>query len=109
MGRVIMNLLTNAIKFSHKGGTIEVELVNNLDNSFTISVKDQGIGIAEDKLAKIFEPFSGSSKAGTLNEKSIGLGLSIAKKIVGLHNGTIRVESKLGVGSNFMVTMPIEV
>lgn len=109
LGRVIMNLLTNAIKFSNMGGIVEVDLVNNLDNTFSLSVKDTGIGIAQEKLDKIFEPFSGSSKPGTSNEKSVGLGLSIAKKIVGLHNGNIRVESAVGVGSNFVVTMPIQV
>jgi PAS domain S-box-containing protein len=103
--QVFVNLVGNAIKFSPQGGTITVRLRNE-DGVVRADVIDQGIGIASEQLARIFERFyqvDGSSKrrfGGT------GLGLAIVKEIVEAHSGTVTVESEPGVGSKFSFTVP---
>jgi signal transduction histidine kinase len=105
LGRVFVNLIGNAIKFSSTGGTFTVRL-RNADDSVQAQVIDQGIGIAEDQLDRIFERFyqvDGSTKrtfGGT------GLGLAIVKEIVDAHGGRITVASELGVGSIFTFVIP---
>jgi signal transduction histidine kinase len=105
LGRVFANLIQNAIKFTPQEGSITVRLRN--DGSFVrADVIDQGIGIAEDQLDRIFERFyqvDGSSKrrfGGT------GLGLAIVKEIIDAHGGEITVSSEVGVGSTFSFTVP---
>jgi signal transduction histidine kinase len=104
--QVFDNLIGNAVKFSPDGGTITVRLSNDGD-LVRAAVVDEGIGIRQDQLTKIFDRFyqvDGSSKrrfGGT------GLGLAIVKEIVEAHQGTIGVESQLGVGSTFSFTIPV--
>ncbi len=100
--------LENAIKYSHPGSDIIVDLAI-LDHTVKINFKDQGIGIEPSELAHIFDRFyrvdsarSGSKVGG------FGLGLSIAKKIAELHQGQIEVESKVGQGSKFSVLLPLK-
>jgi two-component system, OmpR family, sensor kinase len=105
MQQVLHNLLSNAIKFSHEGTTITVTLRRS-ETDVIVSVADQGQGIAAAELGKLFKPFSTTSTRGTANEKSTGLGLAIVRRIVEAHGGHIRVESELGRGSTFFVTLP---
>ncbi len=106
--RVINNLLGNAVKFSPRGSSIEVELKSGQSEStVSLTVKDHGIGIAEDRLPYLFDKFSRISREGTEGEASTGLGMSIVKEVVESHNGTIDVESKPGKGSKFIVTFPV--
>ena len=105
IGRVLGNLITNAIKFSPRGGVISV-CIRDLKRDVEISVKDNGIGIPENMQREIFNMFTEAKRPGTAGEKSFGLGLSISKQIVESHNGTIWVESKPGSGSTFYVRLP---
>lgn len=104
--RVLLNLLSNAIKFSNKGGTIRVNLIKN-DDILRIEVEDNGIGIKEDNLHKIFDKFVQLDSTMTRKNEGSGIGLSIVKSFVELHNGNISVESKINEGTIFTVDLPI--
>lgn len=111
LSQVINNLMGNAVKFTHKGSvTLKTELININDSKASIRFKviDSGIGIAEDKLATIFDSFSQAGTDITRKYGGTGLGLSIAKKIVELQDGSIRVESKLNHGTTFIFEMPFD-
>jgi signal transduction histidine kinase len=96
--RVINNLITNAIKFSNRGSTIDIATGFKANKAF-IQVKDYGIGIPQDMQSIIFDRFTKAGRKGTEGEKSMGLGMSIVKRIVDLHHGTITLESKEGEGT----------
>lgn len=103
--QVLHNLLSNAIKYSTPHTTITVDIRDHVTN-FEISVKDQGVGIPESELSKLFTEFGTTSAKTTANESSTGLGLAIAKKIVNGHGGEIMAKSKLNEGSEFLFTLP---
>lgn len=103
--RVFSNLLDNAIKYTSPEGHIYISLKNSDDNVLFI-IRDTGSGIPEDQKERIFDRFFRVDPSRTRETGGIGLGLSISKNIVDLHNGKIEVESKLGVGSTFIVTLP---
>jgi signal transduction histidine kinase len=105
--QVLLNLVGNAIKFTDRG-SVEVA-ARAADGRFTVSVRDTGPGIAEADQARIFEEFQQVDATSTRKKGGTGLGLAIAKRIVGLHGGTLTVESALGVGSTFYMTVPIRV
>jgi len=99
-------LLDNAIKYSSNKKVISIS-VKKIDSKIQISVKDNGIGIEKKDIPYIFDRFYRADKSRTKQKaKGYGLGLSIAKRIVTLHNGSITVESKIGKGSIFAVTLP---
>lgn len=104
--RVLLNLLSNAIKFSKKEGTVKVNLIKNND-ILRIEVEDNGIGIKDDNLHKIFDKFVQLDSSMTRKNEGSGIGLSIVKSFVELHNGNISVESKINEGSIFKVDLPI--
>jgi len=104
-GQVIDNLVSNAIKFSPSGTTVQVSLRAG-NGSFAFSVHDQGPGIPEEERKLLFRSFQKLSARPTGGEKSTGLGLAIVKKIVDAHGGTIEVESPPGGGTRFTVTTP---
>jgi len=106
IGRMINNLLGNAIKFSSAGEEIIIA-AEQKDKTILISVKDNGIGIPPGMQNEVFNTFSGIRRMGTAGEKSFGLGLSICKQIVEAHNGEIWVESEPGKGSVFFVELPL--
>ena len=102
---VVRNLISNAIKFTNQGGTIEVS--GNDDGAFmTIAVKDNGVGIGEQFLPKLFRIDEQYRRTGTANERGTGLGLILCKEFVERNGGEIRVESKIGNGSTFSFTLP---
>jgi len=103
---VFNNLLSNAIKYSHPDTTVTVT-TGISDGRVQISVKDQGIGIQEDEVDKVFTKFAKVSNKPTAGESSTGLGLAIVKKLVELHDGEITVSSIYGKGSTFTVTLPL--
>lgn len=105
--RVILNLLSNAIKFTELGGNIYVNVIDNKD-SITISVRDTGVGIPEDKLNVIFERFGQVDKTIKRNREGTGIGLSLVKLLVEMHEGRINVKSKIGEGSEFIIEIPIK-
>ncbi|MDY6933935.1 MAG: ATP-binding protein [Spirochaetota bacterium] len=104
--KAVFNLISNALKFTPAGGLIDVQLDGNKDK-FNISIKDTGIGIPRDKLNTIFERFSQVDSSLSRQYSGTGIGLSFAKEIIELHKGTIEVESELGKGSVFTISMPI--
>ena len=104
--QVLNNFISNAIKFSYPQSVIKVQL-NSSDDHLVISVTDEGQGIPEKDLDKLFKAFEQTSVKTTGGEKSTGLGLSIVKKIVEGHKGKIRVESEVGKGSTFYAFLPI--
>jgi len=105
--QVINNLLSNAIKYSPRGGRIEVALKRANDQAL-IWVSDEGVGIAREDLPYIFEPFRRTA-ASREEVPGVGLGLSVAQRIVRAHGGAIHVESQTGRGSTFRVHLPAEV
>jgi len=102
---MVYNLLDNAIKYSKPGCEIDVELREE-NHQLVLSVADNGIGIPEEYQEKIFEKFFRVPQGDVHNAKGYGLGLSYVASVVKQHGGVIRVESKLGNGSRFVVTMP---
>ncbi len=106
MERIILNLLSNAIKFTPNGGSIEVNIYDKV-NSVCISVKDTGLGIPIEKQSYIFEKFVQVDKSFSRNREGSGIGLSLVKELVVIHNGTIEVESSLGKGSEFKIELPV--
>ncbi len=107
MRQVIDNLLTNAIKFSPAGTTVDLAC-RQTKQTLEISVADQGPGIPSEDIDKLFGTFQKLSVQPTAGEKSTGLGLSIVKQIVNAHGGEITVDSKVGKGSVFTVRIPVE-
>jgi signal transduction histidine kinase len=104
--QILINLLTNALKFSYAGGEIIVTLKQQL-NSLHLSIEDSGIGIAAEKIDTIFNPFEQVDMTFTRSRGGVGLGLTITKRLVELHEGTIAVTSTIGKGSIFTVILPI--
>jgi signal transduction histidine kinase len=101
--QVVFNLLTNALKFTPRGGHIEVTARPQGDE-VVISVRDDGSGIAEADQSRIFEEFQ---QVGTSQlQEGTGLGLALSRRFVELHGGRLSVESALGSGSTFTFTMP---
>ena len=106
MGRVMQNLVTNAIKYSQSGTTIRVRF-KLWAKTLRISIKDEGVGIAKDSLPFIFDQYYTEDKARA-DASSNGLGLYITKEIVKEHGGNVTVTSKKGKGSTFTVILPVE-
>lgn len=106
---LVYNLLSNAFKYTSDGGHIEVGIYYRQGaQDFTLSVKDDGVGVPKDKQEAIFEPFVQASDASYKGMSSSGIGLSFCKEIVDIHGGRIWVESQPGSGSCFYVTLPID-
>lgn len=103
--RMIVNLLKNAVDYSHKDGEIEVSLKKQ-NNKAVLVIKDFGVGIKESDLGHIFERFYKADDSRTLNSTSTGLGLAIVLEIVKEHKGTIKVDSILGKETTFTVILP---
>jgi signal transduction histidine kinase len=103
---VLRNLVSNAIKFTNNGGAININAIENSGN-VTISVSDNGIGIAQDELKKLFYISEVLTTKGTAGETGTGLGLLLCKEFVEKNSGRIWVESKEGKGSDFKFTLPI--
>lgn len=104
--QVILNLLTNAIKFSLAGGTVSVELVRMHDDRLAIVVRDGGIGIKSEDVGRVFEPFVQAEEGMSRRFSGIGLGLSIARKIARLHGGDVTLQSQFGVGTTARFELP---
>jgi signal transduction histidine kinase len=104
INQILSNLLSNAIKYPPEHTRIEFETLTN-DKTITIMVQDQGIGISADDQKHLFERFFRASNSG--NIKGTGLGLHIVKRSIDLVGGTIEVESEIGKGTRFKISLPI--
>lgn len=107
IARLFINLISNAYKYSRQGKKITVSLVCE-NNNIEFYVKDEGIGIDDDNLKKIWDRFYQVNPARSNADGSMGLGLAMVKQIAQCHNGKVWAESKPGVGSTFFFTMPCE-
>ena len=103
---IFRNIIANAIKFSYRGSDIDI-FVHTNDDFLIISIKDYGKGISPDLIPKLFEVGSKVGTLGTEGEKSSGIGLSICRDFIQVHNGKIEVESELQKGSTFKIYLPL--
>lgn len=108
LDKILYNLLSNAAKYNKAGGSIKISLLYDKDKSFIwLSVKDNGEGISPEKLKDLFKRFY-EGDYRKFNTIGTGIGLSLTKDLVELHKGTITVDSKLGVGTEFTIKLPID-
>jgi len=105
ISNVIHNLLDNAIKYSPNQLHVEIQ-TESQEGQFVIKIKDQGIGMEKSVFESVFEPFYRVPTGNIHNVKGFGLGLSYVKKIVDAHGGKVKVESTLGAGSTFIISLP---
>jgi two-component system phosphate regulon sensor histidine kinase PhoR len=111
--QIFINLLSNGINYTQEGGKVKVRvepLAMNKDGDYErlkIVVSDTGIGIPKKDLPRIFERFYRVDKARSRSSGGTGLGLSIVKHLVELHKGTIRVDSEVGMGTKFIIELPV--
>ncbi|WP_300259526.1 sensor histidine kinase [Clostridium sp.] len=105
--RCVINLLSNAVKYTNGHGTIEVFIRQCENESVEIAIKDTGVGISEKQQKIIFNRFAQADSVSKKQYRSSGIGLTLVKSIIELHNGTIRVESELNKGSTFIIVLPI--
>lgn len=106
MRQIMLNLLSNASKFTPEHGRIDVT-VRALDNGdLELSVRDTGIGIPEDKLAEVMEPFGQVDDSSARQHGGTGLGLPITRSLTEMHGGSFRLESVMGKGTVTTVTLP---
>lgn len=104
--QVLNNLIGNAVKYSHADTRVAIQITRAGD-VVTVTVSDQGQGIPEEDLPKLFKAFGRTSVQATAGEQSTGLGLAIARKIVEGHGGRMSVRSRVGEGSTFSFTLPV--
>jgi len=113
LGQIVLNLLQNGVNYTPEGGTVRVTASGlpadpeGGEDRVRIVVSDTGIGIPKQDLPRIFERFYRVDKARSRNSGGTGLGLSIVKHLVELHRGSIAVESEVGIGSRFIVELPV--
>jgi signal transduction histidine kinase len=107
INEVLGNLISNAFKFTPRGGKVALS-VAPVDSTVVITVADTGAGISREQLPHIFDKFYQADNQAQASSKGTGLGLAIAKEIVEAHGGKTTVESRVGVGTTFVVTLPIE-
>ncbi len=112
--QIIINILGNSVKFTHDGDTISIrvqELNSDPEDTthvFRFELEDTGIGMSEDYLPTLFDPFSQADNGSRTHYSGTGLGMAITKKLVDLMGGTIQVESKLNVGTKMILEFPLE-
>ncbi|MBI2988316.1 MAG: HAMP domain-containing histidine kinase, partial [Deltaproteobacteria bacterium] len=106
LGQVFGNLISNAIKFSRRGGEIEVGASQRNGKEITAWVKDNGVGVSSEEISDLFEKYRQTTSGKKSGDKGTGLGLVICKMIVEAHGGKIWVESEEGKGTTFSFTLP---
>lgn len=104
--RMINNILTNALKYTERNGEIEIAITELDNQKIQIAIKDNGIGIAAEHLPNIFNRFYRVDSARSQASGGVGLGLAIVESIVDLHQGSISITSRLGVGSTVFIVLP---
>ncbi|MDO4522245.1 MAG: ATP-binding protein [Eubacteriales bacterium] len=113
MQRVISNILTNAVKYNRSGGTVECRVserpVDDGHSSYELKIRDTGIGMSQEFLAHIFEPFSRERETPDTTYSGTGLGMAITGELVHMMGGTIHIESEPDVGTTVTVQLPLEI
>jgi signal transduction histidine kinase len=102
---MVYNIVENGIKYTNEGGNVMVSLEED-ENNIYLTVADNGIGISEENLPKIFERFTRVDTARSKKSGGFGLGLAIAKEIIDIHEGKVTVVSKVGEGTVFKISLP---
>jgi signal transduction histidine kinase/DNA-binding response OmpR family regulator len=105
--QMILNLVSNAIKFTAEGGTVSIKASRVIDR-LEIAVSDDGIGIAEVDLQRVFKEFQQVDSGVNRRQQGTGLGLALTRRFANLHGGEVRVQSELGKGSTFTIDLPFE-
>jgi two-component system sensor histidine kinase/response regulator len=100
----LVNIIGNAVKYSYSGGQVSVN-VQQIDGDIDIAISDQGVGIPKEELPRLFGDFY-KGQSGQISEESHGLGLTISRRIIEAHCGTISAESELGKGTTFIIRVP---
>ena len=110
--RIVENILGNAVKYNRFGGTLEYSVdeipLDKKHSTYRFTIKDTGIGMSEEFQEHMFEPFSQEKESARTQYRGSGLGLPITKELLNLMGGKIQVKSKLGVGSTFVIDIPLE-
>lgn len=107
--QILINLLNNAVKFTPNGGRVTLEVnASQADRTVYFKVKDTGIGIAQENISKLFQPFVQIDSSLNRQYSGTGLGLALVRRIVEMHGGTVSVTSELGKGSEFTVSLPCQ-
>jgi signal transduction histidine kinase len=104
--QILYNLLSNAIKFTPDRGSVAVEVDRPQAGGFSMSVRDNGIGIAPENMRRLFKEFEQLDNSVTRSHQGTGLGLALTRTLVEMQGGSIRAESEPGGGSTFIVTLP---
>jgi signal transduction histidine kinase len=104
--QIVLNLLSNAVKFSRQGGRIDIGVVRDPTSHVRISVADNGEGIDPSTMRSVFEPFRRGDQQVSDASEGTGLGLHIAKRLAGLHGGTISMKSQPGAGTTVALLLP---
>jgi len=104
--QILLNLISNAIKFTPADGEIEIATSVDEDGGMMIEIRDHGIGISADDLTRVFQPFGQVDGSFSRNYEGVGLGLPLTKSFVELHEGKLELESELGVGTTVILTFP---
>ena len=104
--QILLNLLSNGIKFSSSGGRVTVEVVRSGDGALAFVVEDTGIGIETEDLPKVTQPFGQVDDPAIRAHQGTGLGLSLVRSLTEMHGGTLVIESKVGTGTTVIVTFP---
>ncbi len=107
ISQIINNLISNAVKFTHNGGSITIR-AEYIDSVFIFSIEDTGIGLSEESKSRIFKAFEQADTSITREYGGTGLGLSITKQLVKMMDGEITLESTIDKGSHFVVSLPVE-
>ncbi|HCT30169.1 MAG TPA: hypothetical protein DIW31_05435 [Bacteroidales bacterium] len=106
LSSILRNIVSNAVKFTNVDGKIWISCISKKEGYISIEIQDSGVGMSQDVLGSLFNIKTHTTTYGTGNEKGTGLGLLICKDFVELNNGWIDVESELGVGTKFTITLP---
>ena len=104
--QILINLLANAVKFTPERGTVTLSVALTREGDLELSVADTGVGIAPDDLERVLEPFVKGGQAMVRNTEGLGLGLALSRSLAELHDGTLMLESELGVGTTVRVSIP---
>ncbi len=106
--QIVLNPLANAVKYNQKHGTVTLSAYVNADKGLSIVVTDTGVGIAEEDMPVVMEPFGQVRANAHLSHEGTGLGLSLSKQLVQLHGGTLQLESEIGKGTTVTICLPAE-
>jgi two-component system, cell cycle sensor histidine kinase PleC len=104
--QIVLNLLTNAVKFTPEGGTVTVASARGADDQVIVYVSDTGIGIDQSDMTRVMEPFGQAASSENRDHEGSGLGLPLANRLVELHHGSLDLNSDVGVGTRVTVVFP---